>query len=99
MYLLFLTAFTSAVERQRGLGRRLAHRGGQVEAEELRHVLHLREVRQVVQAEAGEELARRAVEKRAADDVLAADDLDEFPFDQRADDAGGLHAADFRDLG
>ncbi len=40
--------------------------------------------------EALEELARRAVQERSADDLLAADDLHELPLHQRAE-----HAAAF----
>src|SRR5690606_36950232 len=51
----------------------LIHRGGQVEAERLGHVLDLGEVRQVLQPELVEELARGAVHERAPDHLLAAD--------------------------
>ena len=70
----------------------------QVEAEQLRHVLDLRQVGQIVQAEAIEELARGAVQKRAADHLLAADDLDQMPFDQRAEHAGRVDAANLGNL-
>src|SRR4051812_16036466 len=49
------------LEGQRRLGRRLADRRGELEAEQVRHVLDLRQIRQVVQTKALEELARRAV--------------------------------------
>ena len=48
-----------------------------LEAERFGHVLDLRQVGQVVQAEPDQELLRRRVQERPADDLLAADDLDQ----------------------
>src|SRR6185436_1394470 len=81
------------LKRQGRLRRRLAHRGGQVETEQLRHVLDLRQIREVVEAEASEDLAGRAVHDRTANDLLAANDLDELPLHQRPEHARGVDAA------
>ena len=55
-------------ERQRRRGnRRLDERARQLEAERIGHLLDLRQIVQVVQAEAFEKLARRRVHERPAD--------------------------------
>ena len=70
------------------LGRRLLDEPRRrIEAEGLRHVLDARQVVQVLEAEPNQEFLRRRIEERAADDVLAADDLDQMAFEQR-----GQHA-------
>src|SRR5260221_14653694 len=71
------------IERQRGLRSGLGDRRRELEAEQLGHVFDLRQIRQVVESESLQEFARRAVQKRPADNLLAADDLDELPLHQR----------------
>ena len=56
------------------------------------------EIGQVVQAEPDQEFLRRRVDERPADDLLAADDLDQVPLEQRVQHAGGVDAADLGDL-
>ncbi len=53
----------------------------------------------VFEAEAKEEVLGGFVEDRAADDLLAAGGGDELAGEQRAEDAGGVDAADLGDLG
>ena len=71
------------LERQHLLARRLLDQHRRVEAERLRHVLDLRQVGQIVQAEADQEFLGRGVQERPADHLLAADDLDQVPLEQR----------------
>src|SRR5262245_15335675 len=71
-------------QRQHFLCRRLLDESlGRIEAERLCHVLDLREVGQIVQPEANQELLGRRIQKWAADDVLPADDFDQVTFEQR----------------
>ena len=56
------------------------------------------QVVQVLQAEADQELLRRRVDERPAHHVLAADDLDQVPLEQRRQHARGVDAADLADL-
>ena len=53
----------------------------------------------VLEAEAEEEVLGGFVEDGAADDLLAAGGGDELAGEQRAEDAGGVDAADFGDFG
>src|SRR5207247_648827 len=60
----------------------------------------LRQVAEVIETEALEELARRAVHERTADHLLASDRLDQFPLDERREHAvAAADAADLRNLG
>ena len=54
--------------------------------------------RQIVQAEPDQEFLRRRVHERPADHLLAADDLDQVPLEQRVQHAGRVDAADLGDL-
>ena len=74
-----------------------SERARQLEAERVGHLLDLRQIAEVVQAEPIEELARRRVHERAADHLLAADGLDQLALDQRRQHAAA--AADAADLG
>ena len=58
-----------------------------LDPERLGHVFDFRQIGQVVQAEPDQELLRRGVHERTPDDLLAADDLDEMPLEQRVQDA------------
>src|SRR5207248_7323864 len=60
--------------------------------------LDLREVAEILEPEANQELLRRGLEEWAADDVLAADDLDQMPLEQRRQHARRVDAADLADL-
>ena len=53
---------------------------------------------EIVQPEADQELLGGRVQERPADDLLAADDLDQMAFEQRVQHAGGVDAADLADL-
>ena len=68
--------------------------GRGLEAELLGHVLDLRQVAQVLQAELVEELASSCHRERPADDVLAPHDLHQLPLEERGEHAGGVDAAD-----
>ena len=80
--------------RRRGDLARLDRRG-EVGVE----VLRLRQLGELVQAEAHEEVLRRAVEERRPDDRLLARRRDELLLEERLQDARGVHAADVLDLG
>src|SRR4030095_16872234 len=72
------STFLRLFQRQHFLRRRLLDESrGRIEAERLCHVLDLREVGQIVQPEADQELLGRRIQKWAADDVLPADDFDQ----------------------
>ena len=88
------------LERQRSRRRgRVRERRRQLEPERIRHLFHFREIAEIVQAEAIEELARGRVHERAAHHLLAADGLDQMPLDERRQDAAAAaHAADLGDL-
>ena len=78
------------LERQDVLaGRLLDEAGRRIEAERFGHVLDARQVVQIPQPESNQEFLRRPIEERPADDVLAADDLDQVPLEQRERGAGG----------
>ena len=53
---------------------------------------------EVVQPEPDQEFLGGRVEKRPADDLLAADDLDQVPLEQRVEHARRVDAADLGDL-
>ena len=92
---------SGVLERQRRRRRRrLDERARQLEAERVRHLLDLRQIAEVVQPEPLEELARRRIHERTADDLLAADGLDQLPLDERRQHAAAAaDAADLGDLG
>ena len=52
----------------------------------------------ILQSESIQELARGRVQERPADDLLSTADLHQTALQQRADDAGGIDAADLGDL-
>ena len=52
----------------------------------------------IVQPEPDQELLGRRVHERPADHLLAADDLDQVPLEQRVQHAGGVDAADLGDF-
>ena len=82
-----------------GRDSRLHERARQLEAERVGHLLDLRQIAEVVQSEAVEELARRRIHERPADDLLAADGLDQIALDERGQHAAAAgHAADLGDL-
>src|SRR6185369_6198003 len=62
------------------------------------HVLDLRQIVEVLQTEANQELLRRGVEEWTTDDVLAANDLDQVAFEQRREDTAGVDATNLGDL-
>jgi hypothetical protein len=64
-------------ERQLIVADRLLREQRRIEAERFRHVFDLRQIVEIVQAEANQKFLRRRVEERPADDLLAADDLDQ----------------------
>ena len=87
------------LQRQHVLARsHLRKAGRRIEAERFGHVLDLRQVAQVLQPEPNQEFLGRRVEERPADDVLAADDLDQVTLEQRREDARRVDAADLGDL-
>ena len=53
----------------------------------------LRQVVEVLEPESNQEFLGRRIEERTADDVLAADDLDQVPLEQRREHARRVHAA------
>ena len=57
--------------------RRLRQRARQLEAKRVGHLFDLRQIAEVVQPEAIEELTRRRIHERTADDLFAADGLDQ----------------------
>ena len=69
---------------------------GALEAERLGHVLDLGQIVDLVQAESNQEFLGGRVEERPADDLLAADDLDQMPLEQRVQHAGGSRRREFR---
>ena len=69
-------------QRKLVLARRLLHEERRLEAERLGHILHFGQIGQVVQSEPNQEFPRRGVEERPADHLLAANDLDQMPFEQ-----------------
>ena len=92
-------SFVVLSERQHLLGTgRSVRIAGRIEPQRRRHVLDLGQVVQILQPEADQEFLGRAVEERPADDVLAADDLDQMPLQQRREHAGRVDAANLADL-
>ena len=69
------------VERQHVLARLTLDENRRVEAERLGHVLHLRQIGEIVQPEPDQELLGRRVEERAADDT--ADRVMRMPFPEK----------------
>jgi hypothetical protein len=70
-------------------------RGGQVGVD----LLGARQLRELVQPEAHEEVGRRLVEEGASHDGLLARRRDQLLLEQRLQHARGVHAADVLDLG
>src|SRR5688572_4399948 len=85
-------AMSSSVGRRGGLAAAL---GG----EELLHLLEGRQVAQRPETEVEQELARRGVEERLADHLLAPGDADEAALEQGLDHGARLHAAQLGHLG
>src|ERR1700730_12018654 len=98
MYRLARLVAVRLTKRQRVFRRRLLDEDRRLETERLGHVLDLRQIAQIVQAEADQELFRRRVHERPADDLLAPDDFDEVTLEERVEHAGGVDAADVGDL-
>src|SRR5215203_5643910 len=87
------------LERQNLLPRHLLDQARRwIESQRFGHVLDARQVRQVFEPEANQELFGRRVEEWATDNVLAADDLDQMSLEQCGEHTGRIHAADLGDL-
>ena len=71
---------------------------GLTRGDERPQLLGPRELAEIAQAEIVEELARRAIEQRPADDLGAAANRDQIPLHQRGEHRARVHAANGFDL-